>query len=79
VTSVLAQKGQIVIPKAIRDELHLSPGDDFEVYLHDGEIVLRPIANRRNQGLAALLMNPPGPLDLAERESGDLSEPMDFS
>ncbi len=77
-TSVLAQKGQIVIPKSIRDELQLSPGDDFEVYLHDGEIVLRPLAKRRNQGLAALLLNPPGKLDLVERENGEPREALDF-
>ncbi|MGY8690778.1 MAG: AbrB/MazE/SpoVT family DNA-binding domain-containing protein, partial [Verrucomicrobiales bacterium] len=40
-TAVLAQKGQIVIPKAIRDQMNLEAGDDFEVYLLDGEIVLR--------------------------------------
>ena len=77
-TSVLAQKGQIVIPKAIRDELELSPGDDFEVYVLEGEIVLRPISKRRNQGLAALLLNPPGPLEVPGREDGELREVVEF-
>lgn len=29
-------KGQIVIPKAVRDELGLKPGDAAYVYTHDG-------------------------------------------
>ena len=59
-TAVLAQKGQIVIPKEIRDQMKLEAGDDFEVYLLDGEIILRPLAKARNQGLANILLNPPG-------------------
>lgn len=77
-TSILAQKGQIVIPKPIRDELELEAGDDFEVYVHDGEIVLRPIAKRRNRGLAALLINPPGSLDLEERKGDEVREALDL-
>ena len=76
-TSVMAQKGQIVIPKSIRDELNLAAGDDFEVYLQDGEIVLRPLPKRRNQGLVAVLASPPGTLDLQPRTE-ELSEPLDF-
>ncbi len=77
-TSVLAQKGQIVIPKAIRDQLSLSPGDDLEIYVHDGEIVMRPIGKFRNLGLANILLNPPGPLDLPERQDGPLREPVEL-
>ena len=77
-TTVLAKKGQIVIPKVIRDELGLEAGDDFDIYLQDGEIVLRPLAKRRNQGLAGILLNPPGKLVLAERDH-DLQAPLDFA
>ncbi len=77
-TAVLAQKGQIVIPKAIRDEMNLEAGDDFEVYLLDGEIVLRPLPKARNQGLANVLLNPPGKLEIPERDQQDLPEPLNF-
>ena len=77
-TSALSQKGQIVIPKAIRDQLNLEAGDDFEVYLLDDEIVLRPLPKRRNQGLAAVLLNPPGTLEIPERDQEDLPEPLNF-
>jgi AbrB family looped-hinge helix DNA binding protein len=66
-TTVLAQKGQLVIPKAVRDELHLHAGDDLEVYIMDGEIVLRPLVKRPNEGLTALLLNPPCVLDIPDR------------
>ena len=77
-TTILAKKGQIVIPKAIRDELGLEQGDDFDIYLQDGEIVLRPMKKRRNQGLASILLDPPGSLELADREGG-LTAPIDFA
>lgn len=64
-TTVLAQKGQVVIPKSIREELELDTGDDFEAFVQDGEIVLRPLQRRRNEGLAKLLLNPPGGAGLA--------------
>jgi|TARA_B110000879_G_scaffold167653_1_gene216798 AbrB family looped-hinge helix DNA binding protein len=51
-TAVLAQKGQIVIPKAIRDQMKLEAGDDFEFYLLDGEIVLYPLAKARKISLS---------------------------
>ena len=77
-TAVLAQKGQIVIPKAIRDQMNLEAGDDFEVCLLDGEIVLRPLPKARNQGLANILLNPPGKLEIPERDREDLPEPLNF-
>ncbi len=39
-TSKVGQKGQIVIPKAIRDRVHLHPGDEVEVGLHEDRIVI---------------------------------------
>jgi len=43
-TSKVGQKGQIVIPKAIRDRVHLHPGDEVEVGLRDDQIIIT--ANR---------------------------------
>ncbi len=40
-TSRLSAKGQVTIPKEIRDELELDPGDVVGYELRDGVVVLR--------------------------------------
>ena len=41
--SAITTKGQATIPKAIRDYLHLKPGDRVKFFLHpDGSVVLLP-------------------------------------
>jgi AbrB family transcriptional regulator (stage V sporulation protein T) len=41
-TISIDKAGRIVLPKAIRDELHLSPGGTLEVEVAEDRIVLRP-------------------------------------
>jgi antitoxin PrlF len=49
--STLTSKGQITIPKRLRDRLGLEPGDVFEVSADDrGQVVLRPQENRSEAG-----------------------------
>lgn len=43
-TVTLSSKGQLVIPKAVRDHAQVSPGSLFTVRYVDGEIRLRPLA-----------------------------------
>jgi AbrB family looped-hinge helix DNA binding protein len=41
--SALTVKGQATIPKAIRDHLHLEPGDRIKFFVHpDGSVVILP-------------------------------------
>lgn len=41
--SALSIKGQTTIPKAIRDHLHLQPGDRIKFFVHpDGSVVILP-------------------------------------
>lgn len=41
--SAITVKGQATIPKAIRDHLHLKPGDRVKFFIHpDGSVVLLP-------------------------------------
>ena len=41
--SALSIKGQATIPKAIRDHLHLEPGDRIKFFVHpDGSVMILP-------------------------------------
>ena len=41
--SAITSKGQATIPKAIREHLHLKPGDRVKFFMHpDGSVVLLP-------------------------------------
>lgn len=43
-TVTLSSKGQLVIPKAVRQSAHLAPGDVLSVSYVGGEIRLKPLA-----------------------------------
>ncbi|MBI4904355.1 MAG: type II toxin-antitoxin system PrlF family antitoxin [Acidobacteria bacterium] len=51
--STLSVKGQATIPKAIRDHLHIEPGDRIQFFLHpDGSVVILPrIPTSRLKGI----------------------------
>lgn len=62
-TGRIGAKGQVVIPKALRDRVHLQPGDEVVFELRDEEIVLvaRRVPTRlggrfKNSGMAARLL-----------------------
>lgn len=38
----LSSKGQLIIPKKYREKLNLKPGDEFNVLIKDGNLVLSP-------------------------------------
>ena len=44
-TVTLSSKGQLVIPKAVRDHAQVATGSRFTVHYLDGEIRLRPLAS----------------------------------
>lgn len=47
-TTNLTSKGQVTIPKRIRDELHLLPGSPVEFSVNaSGEVVLHPPRERK--------------------------------
>jgi AbrB family looped-hinge helix DNA binding protein len=45
-TLTLDKAGRIVLPKPVRDELQLSPGDSLELESSEERIVLRPARGR---------------------------------
>lgn len=40
---ILDKAGRVVIPKSLRDELHLSPGDSLELESQGDHITIRPL------------------------------------
>ncbi len=75
-TTVLSQKGQLVLPVPVREQLHLSPGDDFEVAIEDEDtITLRRISTPPNDGLVDLLLACPAPFEIPPRERDDSQPP----
>jgi AbrB family looped-hinge helix DNA binding protein len=40
--------GRILIPKSIRQALHLSPGDSVEVQTNEAELIVRPVRAEAN-------------------------------
>ncbi len=75
-TTVLSQKGQVVLPVPVRQKLHLEPGDDFEVGIEgDDTITLRRISSPPNTGLVDLLLACSSAFKIPEREK-DASAPV---
>lgn len=51
----LSTKGQVVLPKDVRDTLGLSSGTELEVEVRDGLVVLRPIRKTTVDDLLGML------------------------
>lgn len=54
----MTSKGQLTIPKDVREQLGLATGTRFYVTVRDGEVVAMP-KNKRLADLAGLLGKPP--------------------
>jgi AbrB family looped-hinge helix DNA binding protein len=46
-TSKVGPKGQVVIPKDLRDRLGIEPGDEVDFWLVDDHVAVRPVGLRR--------------------------------
>ena len=55
--TTLTSKGQMTLPKAVRDDLNLKPGDQIDVVKEGGRYVLRP-RNRSAMELYGILHRP---------------------
>ena len=67
-TTTLTSKGQLTLPKAVRDKLHLKTGDGMRVEVtEDGPVVLVP-ATVDVLELKGMLLKPAKPLRLADME-----------
>jgi len=75
-TTVLSQKGQLVLPVPVRQQLGLEPGDDFEVAIEDEDtITLRRVSHPANRGLVDLLLACPSHFEVPAREQDDSPAP----
>ena len=62
--ATLSSKGQATIPKAVRERLHIKPGDRFKFFFHpDGVILLPKISTARLKGM---IPKPAQPVSLEE-------------
>ena len=71
-TTRLSTKGQVIIPKAIRDQTNWQPGAELEVMARDGGVFLAPKAARKRYTLDDLIgclpyKGPPKTLEDMER------------
>ncbi len=74
-TTALTDNGQISLPAAVREQLHLVPGEDLEICVEDEDtITLRRVSHPANRGLVDLLLSCPSPFEIPAREHDD-SEP----
>ena len=65
--ATLSSKGQATIPKAVRDRLHLKPGDRFKFFFHpDGVIILPRIPT---SALKGMIPKPSKAVSLEEMEA----------
>ena len=72
----LSSKGQLVIPKAIRDALRLEAGTRFDVQLEDGKIILVPVSAMAVESLYGKYVGTDLLIDLeAEHKSEVTSDP----
>lgn len=71
-TTVLSEKGQVVLPALIRKRLQLKSGEDFEVGIENGDtIILRRISKPANFGLVKTLCSAPFSFNIPARDNDD--------
>jgi antitoxin PrlF len=56
--ATITSKGQMTVPKAIREALNIKPGDKCYVWVRDGEMIVVP-RNKSLADLAGILGEPP--------------------
>ena len=55
VTATLTSKGQLTIPKAVRDSLHLHTGDRVAFFIHgEAEALMKPVTKSVDEVLGQL-------------------------
>ena len=66
--TTLTSKGQLTLPKALREKLQLAPGDRIEFVLGDDETVRLVIKRQSVTRLRGVLAKPERPVSLDEMD-----------
>jgi AbrB family looped-hinge helix DNA binding protein len=76
-TTRLSSKGQIILPKSVRDAHHWEPGTEFAVEPMGDGVILRPVksvAHSRLEDVAGCLRVSGPPRSIAEMDAAIVSE-----
>lgn len=77
----LDRAGRVVLPKSLRDELHLTPGDTLDVTVQGDEVKLRPRRSssplQKKQGVWVFSTGKPMASDETAEALHDLREQRD--
>ena len=69
--ATLDKAGRVVIPKTLRDQLHLEAGDTFDVEVEGGKLLLNPIHAatplRKERGVWVFRTGKPIPASATDR------------
>lgn len=65
--ATITSKGQVTVPKPIRDSLHLRPGDKLNFLLDDGELRVAPVKSSVT-ALKGMLPKPATPVTLEQMD-----------
>ncbi len=69
--ATLTSKGQVTIPKAVRDSLHLHKGDKVEFVITESkEALLRPVTKKVDDVFGRLYMPGRKPVSIEEMDAG---------
>ena len=65
--ATLTSKGQVTIPKDVRDSLHLFAGDKIEIFVtENGEGIIRPISKKVDDLFGKLKRKGQKPISVSE-------------
>jgi AbrB family looped-hinge helix DNA binding protein len=80
-TLTIDKAGRVVIPKAVRDEMRLDPGDSLEVEANGDTITLRPVRSatrlRKERGIWVYRDGKPMTLEDTNRVLQDIRDERD--
>lgn len=66
--ATVTSKGQVTLPKALREKLHVAPGDRIEFVLGDDETVQLVVQHASIERLKGMLPKPGTPVSLEEMD-----------
>ncbi len=75
----LSSKGQLVLPKKIREKLHLKNGDQFQARIVDGKIILEPVKKDAIENLHGVLAGSNVLRELEEDHRREMKHDRDLS